>query len=250
MLVTGFPAGALAANCYVLAPGPDAGCVVVDPGQDSLPRLQEVLRANRLRPQAVLLTHGHPDHVWAANEACREFDVPAYLHPDDRPMLTDPAGWLSPDLARLLLAERSSWTEPPRVMVPDDGERLALAGMSITATHTAGHTGGSVTYRVDREPEGLTGDPAGGPADSPADDPPALLLSGDLLFAGSIGRTDLPGGDHPTMLASLTSHVCGLDDRIAVLPGHGPSTTIGRERSTNPFLLALSPAHPPQTGQE
>jgi hydroxyacylglutathione hydrolase len=220
MLVAGFPAQAFDTNCYVVAPGPGEQCVVVDPGIGVEARLDEVLAEHRLHPAAVLLTHGHLDHTFAVTPVCQARDVPAYVHPGDREMLADPVKGLSTDL-KVLFGGRFTWVEPSDVKALPDGGPIAVAGLEITVDHAPGHTGGSVLFRL------------------PGNDAP-LCLSGDVLFAGSIGRTDLPGGDPAAMTASLRDKVLPLADETVVLPGHGPRTTIGRERRTNPYLLEIS----------
>ena len=222
MLVAGFPAGSFQANCFVLAADAGGPCVVVDPGQDSEQPLDRLLREHRLDPVAVLLTHGHFDHIFAVTPVCDGNDIPAWIHPEDRVLLTDPMRALSVD-ARQFFGGRIELREPRAVRTLDDGMVLELAGLSFTVDHTPGHTRGSVTFRT------VTGDGQ------------ALLVSGDTVFAGSIGRTDLPGGDHQQMLASLREKILVLDDSTTVLPGHGPATTIGRERAKNPFLQGLAP---------
>jgi glyoxylase-like metal-dependent hydrolase (beta-lactamase superfamily II) len=128
---------------------------------------------------------------------------------------------ISPETAALF-GGRLQWSEPDDVRPLDDGAVLEIAGLQITVDHAPGHTPGSVAFRL------------------PGDDVPQMMLSGDLLFAGSIGRTDLPGGDTDEMMRSLARTVLPLDDEVVVLPGHGPETTIGRERATNPFLRGLT----------
>ena len=218
MLVTGFPAGAFAANCYVVAPARGAECVIVDPGQDAQQGIDELLLRYRLKPIAVLLTHGHIDHMWSVAPVCGAKGIPAYIHPDDRELLADPAKGLSLALGQQLFGG-ITFTEPDDVRELADGSALSLAGLEFTVRHTPGHTPGSVTFGSE------TG-----------------LFTGDLLFAGSIGRTDLPGGDHQAMLRSLARTLTLPDDTL-VLPGHGPQTTIGAERRTNPFLTGLVPAN-------
>lgn len=225
MLITGFPAAAFGTNCYVVAPGPGEQAVVVDPGIDVTARLDEVLREHRLQPVAVLLTHGHLDHTFSVTPVCGARGIPAYLHPGDDHMLADPMSGVSPDTAALF-GGRLEWSEPDDVKPLADGEMLALAGLEVTVDHAPGHTPGSVTFR-------LPGDPS--------EERPPVMLSGDLLFAGSIGRTDLPGGDTGQMMESLARAVLTLDDEVVVLPGHGPQTTVGRERASNPFLRGLTP---------
>ncbi|MEU4804831.1 MBL fold metallo-hydrolase [Actinosynnema sp. NPDC023587] len=228
MLVIGFPTGALQANCFLLATGPGGPCVVVDPGQDATEPLAEALREHRLSPVAVLLTHGHFDHTFSVAPVCDGNDVPAWIHPADRALLSDPLKGISAE-SRAFFGGNLEMREPREVRELSDGVELDLAGLRLTVDHTPGHTGGSVMFRADTEEGGR------------------LVLSGDTLFAGSIGRTDLPGGDHRSMLASLRTKVLTLHDETVVLPGHGPTTTIGRERAGNPFLLELgddAPAAP------
>jgi hydroxyacylglutathione hydrolase len=208
VLVTGFPAGGFAANCYVVAPAESAECVIIDPGQDAEPGIDEILARHRLKPIAVLLTHGHIDHVWSVAPVCGAKNVPAYIHPDDRELLADPARGIGRQLAPGLV-----FTEPDDVRELTDGAAISLAGLEFTVSHTPGHTRGSVTFGSEE-----------------------TLFSGDLLFAGSIGRTDLPGGDDAQMRDSLAKTML-LPDETIVAPGHGPDTTIGQERASNPFLV-------------
>ncbi|MEU8609160.1 MBL fold metallo-hydrolase [Actinoplanes sp. NPDC048791] len=227
MLVTGFPADAFGTNCYVVAAGPGEQCLVVDPGIGVLDRLDEVLAQHRLHPAAVLLTHGHLDHTFSVAPVCGARGITAYVHPADREMLADPAKGLSMDLTALF-GGRLSYTEPEDVAELTDGATLSLAGLEITVDHAPGHTGGSVLFRL-----------PGAGSQWEADQ---VCLSGDVLFAGSIGRTDLPGGSTETMLASLRDKILPLADDTVVLPGHGPETTIGRERVANPYLRELTTA--------
>ncbi|NUT92957.1 MAG: MBL fold metallo-hydrolase [Saccharothrix sp.] len=228
MLVIGFPTGALQANCFVLAAEAGGPCVVVDPGQDAEEPLARALREHRLTPVAALLTHGHFDHCFSVAPVCDGNDIPAWVHPDDRVLLSDPLKGISAE-SRAFFGGNLEMREPSEVRELSDGAELDLAGLRLTVDHTPGHTGGSVMFRAGTEEGGR------------------LVLSGDTLFAGSIGRTDLPGGDHRAMLASLRTKVLTLHDDTVVLPGHGPTTTIGRERVGNPFLLELgddAPAAP------
>ncbi len=224
MFVAGFPTGGFAANCYVLATEPGAECVVVDPGEDAARAVAEVVRENKLKPVAVVLTHGHLDHMWAVTPVCGTYDATCWVHSEDRHLLADPLAGISPQWASSILGDGEKFEEPDDVRELTDGVTLELAGLRFVVDHTPGHTRGSVTYRTPYADEEI----------------PELMFSGDLLFAGSIGRTDLPGGDHPSILRSLASKVLPLDDRIVVLPGHGDQTTIGRERQTNPFLTGLA----------
>lgn len=227
MLIAGFPAGAWGANCFVVATGPGSECVVIDPGQDSGEGIAQVVREHHLKPIAVLATHGHLDHVWSIAPVAGTYDATAWIHPADRHLLTDPLAGLSRESHQMLssmLGADHEWAEPDDVRELGDGQDLEVAGLTFVVDHTPGHTRGSVVFRA--------------PYDDAAD-VSEVMFAGDLLFEGSIGRTDLPGGDHATMLRSLTDKVLPLPDDVVVLPGHGNQTTIGRERVTNPFLLEL-----------
>ncbi len=224
MLIAGFPAGSFAANCYILAPGPGAECLIIDPGQDAEAGIEEVLTGHRLHPVAVLATHGHLDHIWSVAPVCGARNIPAYIHPADRELLTDPAKGFSLAAGQQLFGGLE-FSEPDDVLELADGMTLELAGVSLVVDHAPGHTPGSVTFRL-----------------------PDTVFTGDLLFAGSIGRTDLPGGDYRTILDSLARVCLPLPDETVVLPGHGPQTTIGAERASNPFLSGLAPASGPAHG--
>ncbi len=226
MFIAGFPAGPWGTNCYVAATAPGSECVVVDPGKDAAAGVAEVVREHRLKPVAVLVSHGHVDHMWCVAPVAGSYDAAAYIHPDDRHLLSDPMAAMSPDTAGMLLGGHYEFAEPDDVREIDDGSELELAGIRFTVDHTPGHTPGSITFRT--------------PYDDPSAGVSQVMFAGDLLFAGSIGRTDLPGGDHATMLRSLAEKVLPLPDEVAVLPGHGEQTTIGRERATNPFLQGLA----------
>jgi hydroxyacylglutathione hydrolase len=242
VLVTGFPAGAFAANCYIVASAPGQECVIVDPGQDAQRGIEELVTRYRLKPVAVLLTHGHADHVWSAGPVCNATGIPAYIHPGDRELLADPAKGLPLGIGQQLFGG-VAFTEPDDVLLLPDGCTLTIAGCDFTVAHVPGHTPGSATFRTGEVPRGEATRDADN-SKKQGDLPPAssTLFSGDLLFAGSIGRTDLPGGDHQAMLHSLERTLTLPDDTL-VLPGHGPRTTIGAERAANPFLTGLKPAN-------
>lgn len=223
MLIAGFPAGPWGTNCYVLATGPGSECVVVDPGKDAAEGVAQVVREHRLKPVSVLVTHGHVDHMWCVAPVAGSYDATAWIHPEDRHLLTDPMAGMSRETTQMLLGGSYEWAEPDDVRELSDTQELELAGLRFVVDHTPGHTRGSVTFRTPYAEQGVS----------------EVMLSGDLLFAGSIGRTDLPGGDHPTMLRSLRTKVLPLADDVVVLPGHGEQTSIGRERATNPYLLDL-----------
>jgi hydroxyacylglutathione hydrolase len=239
VLVAGFPAGAFAANCYVVASAPGTECVIVDPGQDAERGIDELLTEHRLKPAAVLLTHGHIDHVWSVAPVCGAKGIPAYIHPDDRALLSDPAKGFPLGTGQQLFGGLE-FTEPDDVKELADEMTLSLVGLEIVVNHAPGHTEGSVTFRLPLD------SPITAQGKSKIDG--GVFFSGDLLFAGSIGRTDLPGGDYPTILRSLARVCLTLPDETAVLSGHGPQTTIGTERRTNPFLTGLAPTSGPSRG--
>lgn len=220
MLITGFPSDATATNCWVVAPAPGEQCVVIDPGIGVGPRLDEVIAQHRLHPVAVLLTHGHFDHSFSVLPVCQAREVPAYIHPSDRGQLTDPWSPVGIPVGTPLFGALS-FAEPDDVRELTDGEKVSLAGLDFTVRSAPGHTPGSVVFEL-----------------SAADE--ALAFSGDVLFAGSIGRVDLPGGSMAQMQRSLREVILAMDDATVVHPGHGPSTTIARERATNPFLQDLA----------
>ena len=196
---------------------------MIDPGKDAAAGVAELVREHRLKPVAVLVTHGHVDHMWCVAPVAGTYDATAWIHPADRHLLADPMQGMSAETTAMLLGGKYEFAEPDDVRELSDAQHLELAGLTFVVDHAPGHTEGSVAFRT--------------PYD--AADISEVMFSGDLLFAGSIGRTDLPGGDHPTMLRSLAAKVLPLADDIVVLPGHGEQTSIGRERATNPFLQDL-----------
>lgn len=225
MLIAAFPAGPLAANCYFVGRGPGTECVIVDPGMESLPGIRTVVSEQNLTPVAVLVTHGHFDHMWQVADVAEEYGVPVYVHPADRHLLADPMAAISGESAAMLrtqfgLDDAPEFREPADVRDATDGAVIEAAGLSFTVDHLPGHTPGTVVYRVDH-----TGD-------EPVSQ---VAFTGDFLFAGSIGRTDLVGGDMDEMVASLRRFM-ELPDDVAVLPGHGTQSSVGRERATNPFV--------------
>ncbi|WP_130799175.1 MBL fold metallo-hydrolase [Streptomyces otsuchiensis] len=222
MLIAGFPAGAWGTNCYLVAPAAGEECVIIDPGHQAADVVAETVAKHRLKPVAALATHGHIDHVASVVPLCGARDIPAWIHPEDRYMLGDPEKALGRRLGDRLLGDLTLG-EPDDLRELDDDTTLSLAGLEFAVAHAPGHTRGSVTFRL--------------PARA---DVPQVLFTGDLLFAGSIGRTDLPGGDHPEILRSLERVCLTLEDPTVVLAGHGPQTTIGHERATNPFLRGLA----------
>jgi hydroxyacylglutathione hydrolase len=189
-------------NCWLISEDDSDDAVVVDPGF-SPARVHELLRAAGKTPVAVLATHGHDDHVGAAAEFCGD-DLPFHIHEADALALTDPVAW-GAGYAR-------EPTPVKDVRTLSDGDVLSFGGFRIEVLHTPGHTPGSVCFRTD-----------------------GWVLSGDLVFAGTIGRSDFPNSSPEDMRRSLDRFL-GLPDELSVLPGHGPRTTVGRERASNPYL--------------
>lgn len=196
---------------------------------DALDGIAQIIAEHDLTPAAVLITHGHFDHMWNAQDVAREHGCPVWIHPADRHLLSDPMAAISGESAAMLraqlnIADMPEFTEPADVRDAVDGAEIDVDGLIFTVDHVPGHTPGTLFYRVDYD----------GP-----EDVSQIMFSGDFLFAGSIGRTDLAGGSHPQMLDSLRTRVLPLADDVVVLPGHGPQSSIGRERATNPFLAEL-----------
>jgi glyoxylase-like metal-dependent hydrolase (beta-lactamase superfamily II) len=228
-------AAAFDTNCYIVAPGRGQDCVVVDPGIGVVTELDEVLAEENLRPAEVLLTHGHLDHCFSVAPVCGARGVTAYVHPGDREMIADPAKGLSLAMTQLF-GGRLPYAEPQDVAMLPDAGTITVAGLEFTVDHAPGHTRGSVLFRLAGVAQGL--DAPVVPDRLRGGD--ELCLSGDVLFAGSIGRTDLPGGSTAEMMVSLRDKILPLDDQTVVLPGHGPATTIGRERRVNPYLREVT----------
>jgi hydroxyacylglutathione hydrolase len=221
VLVEGFPARVAGTNCWVVAPQAGEQCVILDPGVGVGPELDEIIERHRLHPVAVLLTHGHIDHTFSVVPVCQARGVPAYIHPTDRGQLADPWSGLGMAFgAPIMGISRLTFAEPDDVRSLADGELLELAGLTLRVESAPGHTAGSVVF----------GTADGGEGGAP------VLFTGDLLFAGSIGRMDMPGGSEADMVASLNRVVLPRPDETVVHAGHGGSTTIGRERRTNPYL--------------
>ena len=197
------PLGALQANCYLLS-DEEGATAVIDPG-DEAGTILETVRAGELAVEAILLTHAHFDHILAADELRRETGAPVYVYETDAPALADPR--------RSLTVLAKGGAGPLRAdHLLKDGEELRVGRLAVSVLHTPGHTPGSCCF--------LCGD---------------ALFSGDTLFAGSIGRTDFPGGDDQAMAASLRM-LAALEPGIRVFPGHGESTTLSKERMENPYL--------------
>jgi glyoxylase-like metal-dependent hydrolase (beta-lactamase superfamily II) len=224
VFLTSFACGYWQANCYVVAAAGVDQCVIIDPGQDSADLVRRVVADNRLVPRAILLTHGHFDHAANAAQLADEFDVAVHVDAADEHLLSDPAAGLSPDgaaLVRRLVGE--SMLPPARVENYKVDQPLSVAHLDFSVTAAPGHTGGSVLLGID-----YVGNPQ----------IKRLVFCGDVVFADSVGRSDLPGGDDAAMRRTLSRVVLALPDTAALLPGHGQQTTMARERVSNPYLQA------------
>jgi glyoxylase-like metal-dependent hydrolase (beta-lactamase superfamily II) len=198
--------GVFAQNCYIVADRAAGEAVLVDPGEEADLFLARVA-TERLRLTAVWLTHAHLDHVLGVGTVKRRTGVPVWLHAADRPLYDH----VPQQVKALLGSEFEPLPPPDRLIVP--GDPLVVGACAFEPRHVPGHSPGSVA---------LIGE--------------GVALVGDVLFAGSVGRTDLPGGDGPSLIASITGQLLTLPDETVVSPGHGPETTIGADRSANPFL--------------
>jgi glyoxylase-like metal-dependent hydrolase (beta-lactamase superfamily II) len=221
-MIEGLPLWVAQTNCWIVAPnGPGGECVIIDAPPDPTNIVKRLVHHD-LRLAALFNTHGHVDHVGGVAPVLHDLDygddVPVRIHDADRHMLLDPLG-TSGMLGQFL--EGLDLRPPERIYGMDDGDRVSGAGMTFTAIHTPGHTPGSVCFQLDVEGEA------------------PILFSGDHLFAGSIGRTDFPGGSFEQLMLSMAEKILPMDDAVQVLPGHGQVTTVGWERKTNPFLVEL-----------
>jgi hydroxyacylglutathione hydrolase len=233
--VVGAPLGRWQTNCYVIGDRDLETAVVVDPGEDGESWVPEILGQLEVTCERILLTHAHLDHLWSVPDLAAKLDVPVHLHSDDRWLWDDPAAGIGMPAAMLEELTGTAW-DPPTERLEDlaDGQQLAVAGTSLTVRHTPGHTPGHVVFLAD----GLVGAEVlfGRPLREPTGD---MLFSGDLIFAGSVGRTDFPRGSHEQLLESIDQAVLPLEDDTLILSGHGPETTVGLERSRNPFVAEL-----------
>ncbi len=216
MLVTSFVAPMFATNCWVIAAGPGQECIIVDPGMPDISNEIEALIAQHgLKPVAALITHGHLDHTFSVKPLADGYGISSYIHTEDRDLLLRPQAAHGVEFIKTL--DAMNFEEPNEVKNLRHGDEIDLLDMKITAIHAPGHTRGSTMFTINDE----------------------LLITGDVLFAGSIERTDLPSGSHEAMQKTLKTRVLPLNDGLRVLPGHGPETTIKFERKNNPYLKEL-----------
>jgi glyoxylase-like metal-dependent hydrolase (beta-lactamase superfamily II) len=216
LLIYSFAAPMYATNCWVLASEPGSECVVIDPGMpDVSAALDEILQRHNLKPVAVIATHGHLDHTFSIQPIADGYAIPAYIHSQDRASLSAPEKLLSEEFAAMVA--EMNFVEPSQVLELRNNDVIDLVGLSFRAIHAPGHTRGSLMFEVSDQ----------------------VLVSGDVLFAGSIGRTDLPTGSAKEMEDTLRRKVIPLSDHLEVLPGHGPRTSIAREKKSNPYLKSL-----------
>ena len=213
MFVASFPAPMYATNCWIIAGGRGQECIIVDPGMPDISHdVIAIVEENNLKPVAALITHGHLDHTFSVKPLADGYGIASYIHSEDREYLLKPQGAHGPEFIATLDAMK--FEEPVDTRNLRHGDLLEILDLKITAIHSPGHTRGSTMFNINDE----------------------LLISGDVLFAGSIGRTDLPSGSHEAMIKTLKTRVLPLSDDLRVLPGHGPETTIKFERKNNPYL--------------
>jgi hydroxyacylglutathione hydrolase len=204
------PVGILQCNCSIFGDEQSHEAVVIDPG-DEIQKILAILAKHQLRVKAIIITHAHIDHIGGAQKLKAATGAPVYMNANDQPLsehLDAQAAWLG-----MATPERTTIDVDAR-----EGEKVTLGPAEFQVLHTPGHTQGSISLWIPAENK---------------------LIAGDTLFLDSIGRTDLPGGDYEQILRSIHDKLLPLADTTAVIPGHGPSTMIGRERARNPFLQGL-----------
>lgn len=195
-------------NCYLFWNEETKDGVIIDPGADG-GAIAKAIAAQKLEPKAVLLTHGHGDHIGAVREIMERFSLPLYASAEELPLLLNPAANLSAFMGHAVS------TPKPDVLISDE-QIVSFGALHLRVLATPGHSPGGVCF---------------------LDETDGVLFCGDALFQGSIGRTDLPGCSHETLIESIQRKILTLPDAVICYPGHGPQTTVGAERRSNPFLL-------------
>ncbi|MFA5500192.1 MAG: MBL fold metallo-hydrolase [Candidatus Omnitrophota bacterium] len=201
LMIEKLEVGPLGANCYIVADKATGNAFLIDPGGEP-DRIKDVLKKEKLNLKFIINTHGHGDHILGNGY----FGVPVYVHSLDKDFLTDPSKNLSGFFGLFMKASKAD-----RLL--EDGERISMGSLEMEIIHTPGHTPGGISIKID-----------------------GVVFTGDTLFAGGIGRTDLPGGDEEQLFKSIKDKLFALDDDVVVYPGHGGESTIGREKKTNPFF--------------
>jgi len=222
MLIESFPAGIWQTNCYIVATQRNAECIIIDPGFNCADQVDQIVQDFNLKPVATLLTHGHLDHMWSVVPVANGYDIPAYIHASDKHLLADPLAGISAETVTMLSESLNgiSFVEPADVIEFNSRTRISIAGIEIDLIPAPGHTAGSTIFELCNDSQ--------------------TVFTGDVLFAGAIGRTDLPGGSSEQMDETLKSIILQLSDESIVLPGHGPTSTMEIERVNNPFLRRVA----------
>jgi hydroxyacylglutathione hydrolase len=202
------PLGPLQTNCYIVY-NQEKKCLIIDPGEEA-EKLIKFIKEKGVKPQAVLITHAHFDHIGALDDIREEFDIPAYIHEKEANWLLDPAL----NGSQLFMAGKMVRMKPADHILTNEG-KMTVGDFSFHVYETPGHSPGSVSFYFENE---------------------GFVVAGDALFNGSIGRTDLPFGNHEQLLKSIHDKLLTLPEETIVLPGHGPETEIGREMDSNPYL--------------
>jgi len=205
LILEGFEVGPIAANCYIIGCEKTAWGAVVDPGAEG-GRILKRLESLNLKCKYIILTHGHVDHIGALKEVREATGAEVIIHKDDAGMLTSPAQNLS-----LFMGTMLKFDAADRLL--EDGDKIQVGNLTLEVIHTPGHTPGGICLKLGND-----------------------LITGDTLFAGSVGRSDFPGGDHNVLINSIKSKLLIYPDDTNVYPGHGPASTIGQEKKTNPFF--------------
>ena len=220
MLVRQVVADFFETNCWIIAKGANQECLVVDPGisrPSLVNRIKEEIQRFKLKPVAIVVTHGHLDHTYSVMPLSKEIPMRTYISKKDKYLLQDPYAALQKDSGIQYLIDqiaKENIGEPSDVYAISDVENFEIPGMKIESKLAPGHTAGSMVFEVESE----------------------FLISGDVLFAGAIGRTDLPTGSMPMMKKTLKNIILKMTDELNVLPGHGVQTTIAEEKRSNPYL--------------